>query len=216
MNLTEIDPGDTIEFLRPINRGGGAPRLRSAGLHVSDIIRDLENRVTKPGKRRPVSDLSPSEKRRMGHYVEIGWAWEEMIRRAMLRSYYAGVNDRFCDPGELELDGIYGNPDWFDLEDACVEEFKATYRSSRRPIETDFWSWFVQIKAYCAMTATNWARLRVFFVNGNYRESGPQFRLWQIRFDEDEIERNWTMLRNHGLEMVSREGEEAGRGGVKI
>lgn len=198
MDILELVPEETIALLRgtPSPDGVTVAAPRSPGPHVSDILRDLENTVTKPGQRRPYDDLLPEERRRMGHYVEVGWAWEEIIRSAMLKSYYTGV-DRFVSPGELELDGIYGTPDWFDLDDQCVEEFKATYRSSRRPIERDFWHWMVQIRAYCKMTGTNWARLRIFFVNGNYRESGPQFKLYQIRFDDVELDRNWTMLRRH-------------------
>jgi hypothetical protein len=198
MEILELDPEMTVETLRgaPVSPSE-KPKFRASGLHVSDIIRHIENTITKPGKRPRVSDLSHEERRRMGRYTEVGWMWEEVIRSAMKRTYYSGIK-RFEDVGELESDGIYGNPDWFDTEDWCVEEFKATYRSSRRPIGSDFWSWFVQIKAYCHLTETRFARLRVFFVNGDYRESGPQFKLWQLSFEVKELESNWGMLRREG------------------
>lgn len=198
MEILELDPEMTVEALRgaPVHAGEKA-KVRAEGLHVSDIIRYIENTVTKPGKRPKVSDLTHEERRRMGRYVEVGWMWEEVIRNAMKRTYYSGV-DRFEDPGEIESDGIYGNPDWFDTEDWMVEEFKATYRSSRRPIGRDFWSWFVQIKAYCHLTDTRFARLRTFFVNGDYRESGPQFKLWQLSFEKSEVKLNWDLLRREG------------------
>ena len=204
MQILELDPEMTVESLRgaPV-LNGASPKVRATGLHVSDIIRHIENTITKPGKRPNISTLTEEERRRMGRYVEVGWMWEDVIRSAMVRTYYAGVT-RFEDPGELESDGIYGNPDWFDTEDWCVEEFKATYRSSRRPISSDFWSWFVQIKAYCHMTGTRHARLRVFFVNGDYRASGPQFKLWQLTFEHKEIESNWAMIVREGDKCAGR------------
>ena len=196
MNLVELSPEETIAAIRSAPKVDGVSLARSTGLHVTDIIRDIENRLTKPGKRRPYDELTAEEKKRMGAYVEGGWAWEEALRRAMLVTYYRGL-ERFISVGEIELDDIFGTPDWFDTDDGCVEEFKATWRSSRRPIETDFWHWWVQIKAYCHMTDTRFARLRVFFVNGDYRDSGPQFKLWQAKFEKMELDKNWDMLRKH-------------------
>lgn len=200
MTLTELQPEETIPSVRPAPDIGGHALVRSPGPHVSDIIRDLEHRITKPGKRRPYDELLPEERKRMGAHVEMGWAWEEIVRAAMLRTYYRGL-DRFVSVGEVELDGIFGTPDWVDCEDVCVEEFKATWRSSRRQIQVDYWHWFVQMKAYCRMLDMRIARLRVFFVNGDYRDSGPQFRLWQIEFSLLELDKNWSMLLQHSKRM---------------
>lgn len=172
---------------------------RSSGVHVSEIIRSIENEVTKKGKRKPQQELSEDERRRMGAYTSAGFAWEEIIRRHLVEMQITS-NDRYSSPGEVERDGIFGTPDWFDIEDFCVEEFKCTWRSSRRDISADFWSWWVQIKAYCWMLGVETARLRVFFVNGDYRESGPQIRQWQASFDEAELKANWKMLVQHAKE----------------
>jgi hypothetical protein len=171
---------------------------RSSGVHVSEIIRSIENDVTKPGQRRKFEDLTMDEKRRMGAYVSGGFAWEEILRRAIVEMYIDSAT-RFISPGELECDGIFGTPDWLDTDDWVIEEFKCTWRSSRRTrnIEQDFWAWFVQIKAYCHMVQTTTARLRVFFVNGDYRNSGPQFKQWQIEFTPEELVMNWQMLHQH-------------------
>lgn len=173
---------------------------RSPGVHVSDVIRDIENVVTKPGKRRPTEELSRDERRRMGAYVHGGFAWEEVIRRAVV-SMYLAHEGRFVAPGELCCDGLVGTPDWYDTEDDCIEEFKATWRSSRRDIEHEFRSWWYQIMAYCFMADTRGARLRVFFVNGNYAESGPQIKQWQCVFTGQELEMNWKMLTMHAKGM---------------
>ena len=200
MEILELEPEETVAILRGDPSRSPSAAERHPGLHVSDIIRDIENTTTKVGKRPPVARLSPEELKRMGSYVEVGWMWERVIRNAMCATYYAVVA-RYESLGEIELDGIYGNPDWFDVIDFAVEELKATYRSSRRPIDADFWSWFVQVKAYCKMTETRLARLRVFFVNGDYRQSGPQFKLWRLEFEQAELDKNWDMLRKHGEKM---------------
>lgn len=174
---------------------------RSEGCHVSQIIRSIENEVLKPGQRKPLEELTSDEKRRMGAYTTGGWAWEEVIREAVVKMYLAN-DSRFIPVGELEEDGIYGTPDWFDAEDWCVEEFKATWRSSRRlsNFDEEFWSWLAQIKAYCHMIGTLSAKLRVFFVNGDYRSSGPQVRMFHLEFDEEEVESNWQMILNYARE----------------
>ena len=191
MDLIELRTDATI--FRP------AGPHRSEGCHVSEIIRSIENDVTRPGKRKPISELTGEERRRMGAYVHGGFAWEEIIRRAVVEMYLAS-EDRFMSPGEFELDGIYGTPDWIDTEDWAIEEFKCTWRSSRRPITENFWAWWVQIKAYCRMAGVETARLRVFFVNGDYRESGPQIKMYQASFTDEELKDNWHMLLEHARE----------------
>lgn len=213
MQITEVSSDELLAVIsRPPTSVGvdGQPYVRSSGVHVSDIIRDLENKVTKPGKRPRMTDLMPEEKKRMGHYTSMGWAWEDIIREAMIRKAMSepdGV-ERYMRLGEVEMDGIYASPDLFDIQDFCVDEFKATWRSMRRKIETDFWSWLVQTKAYCKMTHTNWARISVFWVCGDYRASGPQVKRYEIRYDDAEIQRNWDMLRGHADRMETANGRK--------
>jgi len=187
---------DDVEQL-VLNQLPTAPRTVSPA-HVSNIIRDIENAVLKPGQRRPYDELSKSERQRLGTYASVGWAWEDAIRDALVSSgLHPLSSDRYQPVGQLSLDGIYGSPDGFDTVDCCVEEFKATWRSSNRPLDPDFWHWLVQIKAYCKMLTVNWARLRVFYVNGNYRESGPQIKQFRLEWSQLEIDDNWKMLRGH-------------------
>src|SRR5439155_418978 len=40
------------------------------------------------------------------------------------------------------------------------------------------------------------ARLRVFYIVGDWKGSGPQMRAWQCYFDEREIEETWAMVLN--------------------
>lgn len=176
-------------------------RDRSA-LHVSDIIRHIENTVTKPGQRPSRSDMSKEELRRMGNYAQMGFVWEQLVRDALAPLLYDAHGHELVSPGPVERDGIVGTPDRLDLANESVEETKATWRSSRRPIDTDFWPWWVQIKAYCHMLRVQSATLPVFFVNGDYRNSGPQMRKWYAEFTREELEMNWDMLKRAGEEMT--------------
>lgn len=194
MRVIELESGKIVGPSGPDGPGSIDAR-RSPGAHVSELIRQISNSVLMKGQRKHMEELSPSEKSRMGVYVAMGWAWEAIVREALVRPLYGtSLEGKFMSPGELTLDGISGTPDWLDSEEGVLEEFKATWRSSARPLDPDFWSWLVQIKAYCKMLQTREARLRCFFVNGNYRESGPQVKYFQLTFGKQEISDNWDML----------------------
>lgn len=194
MRVIELESGKILGPSGPEGPGSIDAR-RSPGAHVSELIRQISNAVIYPGKRQPFETLSPAEKARMGTYVTMGWAWEAMVRDALIKPIYGtSLEERFVSPGELTLGGIAGTPDWVDTQDGVLEEFKATWRTSRRPLDPDYWSWLVQIKAYCKMLQTREARLRVFYVNGDYRESGPQVKYYHIIFGKQEIQDNWDML----------------------
>ena len=200
LKILELSTEDLTSPLEMAREQGGPRTASTKDLsHVSEIIRDIQNKVTHKGKRKAYDDLTADERRRMGNYTSMGWAFERVIEAALrdVWSVYFRSRDRYQKPGELVLDGICGTPDWIDLQDWTVGEFKATWRSSRRSIEVDFWSWLCQIKAYCKLLATKSARLYVFFVNGDYRESGPQLKAYAIQFTDAEIEENWQMLLQH-------------------
>lgn len=193
MKVVDLDP-EQVKSLVLTPHSVRAP----GPAHVSNIIRDISNTVLKPGQREKYDDLSPAEKQRMGNYTAMGWAWEQIIRRGMLEAgLVPGNGERFQCPGPLYLHGIHGTPDWLDTEAWENVEFKATWRSSTRPLDPDFWEWLCQFKAYCKMLTCTSTRLLVYYVNGDYRESGPQYRDIRIVFSPLEIEDNWSMLVNH-------------------
>lgn len=177
-----------------------SPAPRSAGFHISNILRDIENRLLKRGQRKPYDDLTDQEKSRMGKYTEMGFIWEVVVesvwkRRMLSRRKEAGAIRQT----EIERDGIYmtldavipGKP-WI------VEEYKATWLSSRHPIEgPKFWYWREQQKGYCGAVDTNRSNLFVFHVNGDYRESGPQAKAWEIEWSPRELAENWQMVTRH-------------------
>jgi len=165
---------------------------RSVGrIHVSEVIRWIDNRVIHRGERKPYDEMSPSEKKRMGSYTSMGWLWEDLLENSLAPVFGAA---EYIKTGEIELDGIVGTPDGLELSGLTVDEMKATWRSSRRPIETDFWNWLTQVKAYCFMLRLQRVSLRVFFVNGDYRDSGPQVKQFDIEFTERELQDNWRMI----------------------
>lgn len=183
-----------------INTGGldlTPPSVRSPGTHVSDVIRDLMNTIIKPGERNPYDTLSPAEKKRLGNYASGGWAWEQVIRDGLNQARVAaGIPPNYHHLGELECDGLYGTPDWYDGERNRDVEFKCTWRSSLRPIE-DFWEWLTQIRAYCYMLDVTEAEIHALFINGDYRESGPEYKAWHLEFEPFELKENWSMLKMH-------------------
>ena len=197
MKVVELDPEQVKSLvLAPTSVRAPGPA------HVSNIIRDISNTVLKPGQREKYDDLSPAERQRMGNFTSVGWAWEQVIRRGMLDAGagprgYINDDERFQCPRPLHLDGIHGTPDWLDIVAWENVEFKATWRSSTRPLDPDFWEWTTQFKAYCKLLACTSTRLLVFYVNGDYRESGPQYKDIRIVFSQLEIEDNWEMLKLH-------------------
>ncbi len=165
---------------------------RSPGLHVSDIIKDImqrlaPNRFGKPDQ--PQEDL-PFTK------FEVGFAWEELMGR-MLGSRMVPTAS-IIRPGEIEMDGIYMTPDWFDVERYRPVETKATWATARRNIDDPFfWHWIVQVKAYAKGCGAVEAQICAFFIMGDYHGNFPLVRIWNLKFTKLEIDENWHMLVAH-------------------
>lgn len=195
MRITDVTTDEFRSMVLAYPQTPGPVPARSSGVHVSDIIRDIDNTLLHKGQRQKYDELSPSEKLRMGAHTSMGWAWEEVVRHALraVRPKIEGV----VPAGELTLDGIHGTPDGIFESEWALDEFKATWRSSSRPLDPDFWSWLVQMKAYCKMLQMSRAYLSVFWVCGDYRESGPFTQQFRIEFSQLEIDDNWDMLLNH-------------------
>jgi hypothetical protein len=59
--------------------------------------------------------------------------------------------------------------------------------------------WLSQTKSYCALVPgvkCLRAYLHVFYVMGNYRGSGPEYRRYRLDFTQAEIDANWRLLCN--------------------
>lgn len=172
-------------------RDGGLiamPRGGTEDRHVSVVIRNL---CLKLGH----FDQSDPD------YVlfELGSAFEDAIARALAERWARAHPDRFVRIGELELDGLLGNPDLYDFVDSAICEMKLTKLSaSQDPEGEKFWKYWVQCAAYCKMMDVNLARLHICHINGNYRDNrSPIYHVWERRFTQRELDMNWKMLVSH-------------------
>lgn len=186
------------------------PSGRSAGLHLGEVFRDIENRALKQGQRLKYHQLRPEEQARMGRYVEVGFIWEMLVEWGWRHRMGARRRNRVVSQVEMEADGIIMTPDGFDPiddlgidENGVVEEYKATWRTSRRwaeDPESNFWEWLERVKCYCRVHGTRRCRFFILWVNGDYKESGPQSWVIELLFTQREIEEAWAMaIRHRGL-----------------
>lgn len=171
---------------------------RSPGTHVSHVIHDL---CIKLGHYERTGGLPPMTRLQLGQALE----------HAIIDRYQQHEPDRYVKPGELHKDGLYGTPDLLDTLDYLVHEMKLTWMSAKNgddPASEKFWKYWVQVKGYCWMLETNMAMLHVCFVNGYYthgKDDGPEYRVWQAVFTEQELWENWKMLLS-GAERLRKEG----------
>jgi hypothetical protein len=198
---------------------------RSPGVHQSDLIRDLENTVLKPGQRRADVDISDSEREALNRYRELGLMWEIVLEAVWRKRRITNLDPRkFLRQVEIEHDGVFKTVDAIHIPDWRVLEFKLTFRSSGRtgfpdpPAESrefsdgeissftsEFWAWMAQIKGNCLGHGTRLASLFVLFVNGAYHPPIPQTRRFDFIFDDQDLIDNWRMLKNHE-KVMRREG----------
>lgn len=91
------------------------------------------------------------------------------------------------------------------VERPILHEIKLTWKSSRSGSEhpheriSKEWLWYAQTKAYCWMASMAGypvltSHLHVYWVNGSYRGSGPEFRTYELLFTEDELRANWRVV----------------------
>jgi hypothetical protein len=166
---------------------------RSKGIHVSTVV----NYIAKERGYLPRMDkIFPVV------WGQLGKAFENSIARSY-RIHYPG---RFVDLGELELDGIYGTPDLYDLEQDCIDEIKLAWLGSKRtPADKKFWRYIAQLKSYCRMADTRIGRLKVCHLFSDYAGSPPCYRQYLFRFSKFDLASNWALIKSTG-EMMVEEG----------
>lgn len=185
---------DTSKQLDLSALGEAVSGPRSPGVHVSSIWRDIESTLGVYEKR-----TDEESKRRGLTYQLGGFLWEEVYAHAFVSIYGKSWPGNLVVHKEVERDGIVGSPDILDMVEERVIDTKATWKSSNKleNLEKNFWSWVVQQKAYCAMTGWRRGRIVAYFVNGDYRDSGPQVKQIDLEFSEQEVEETWKMLKAH-------------------
>lgn len=177
------------------NIRGGFERL--PGLHVSGVIRDLDNKL----KMSPYSGKEPIFN--LDNAAHVGFLWEDMLSRVWVDSL--GMR-----PLEIEVDGIIGSPDGIKQDEdwgLIVEEYKCTWLSSSKE-PTDVWRYVRQSQAYCYMVGTQYCLFHVLYLNGDYKFSSseddiPCYNRFMVCYEEEELVRNWRMLVTHAQTMQS-------------
>lgn len=161
---------------------------RSDGLHLSQIYNDIEATLA------PREEMEESQ---LSNYRAGGFLWERLFSSAMADSIRGGDIVR---PGEFAVDGIAGSPDNLRIDPWRVIETKCTWRSVQKfddHMEKFMWTWLVQMKGYCRMVGALQAELYCFFINGDYRGSGPLPRGLLLSWSQLEIDENWRMITGH-------------------
>jgi len=169
-------------------------RTRTAGVHLTDIIHDMEKSI---GHNRNPRAMGEDK---LCLYQTVGYLWEDVLTKVINAERSWAISPGLVRPGEIELDGIIMTPDAVDFaaeEGPVLEEWKVTWRSMARDLESENWHWFVQMKAYCHALKLTRANLRILYVNGDYKPTIPKPQGYAIEFTQRELEENFQMVCNH-------------------
>lgn len=190
-----IERVDDDDLLARLGQSSG-PRTRDV-LHVSTIYKSLMERL----QPKRFDSSKPMDMRR----IETGLLFETMLEQALAEKFST------VRPGEIiSPEGVYMSPDGVNPAEGAGEEYKCTWMSSRVKDGTTpytdengqpnmkYLHWFIQVKAYAKYLSTDTFLLRVLHINGDYTYPlAPQFLTHRIRFTQQELDENWTMLTNH-------------------
>ena len=162
---------------------------RSAGLHLTPIIHDLEQSI------KPRDEWCTQEE--LAFFGAGGFLWERVFAKCHAEAIATGDIVR---PGEFELDGIIGSPDLIRISDWTLIETKHPWKSVTKfdnHFDKFFWAWTVQIACYLKMIGSNTAELHAFFVCGDWRPPIPQVRSVRMEFTDQELDEYWSMILRH-------------------
>lgn len=183
------------EHFQPFQQEWRSKAEDTGKIHLSDIAKYVEWKLALSKPVKAVDwDLTLA--------AAVGFLWEDLLS-LVLHERYA------CRIGEIELDGIVGSPDGLSdndplrIEQVVNEEYKATWKSANSPPE-DNWYWMCQFKSYCKMLGVHVTVLRVLYINGDYRGSGPMYRVFRIQFTDEELDENWNLILDHRNEMLEK------------
>lgn len=168
-------------------------RTRTKGCHLTDIIHDMEKAIGKDRNPRAMGE------EKLELYRTVGFLWEDVLTRVINSGRSWAISPGLIRPGEIELDGIWMTPDAVDfgVTPPVLEEWKVTWRSAGRDLESENWHWFVQMKAYCHALKLTRANLRILYVNGDYKPTVPRPQGYAIEFNQRELEEAWQMICAH-------------------
>jgi len=170
---------------------------REDGLHLGHVVKSLMDNSGLGYKGEGFSDMELT--------AEIGLLWERALSKIMREKYAPR-------PPQLLIDGIWMSPDGVSTNDPLgslsvgldpdgevplvVEEYKATWRSTNKSPVDNFY-YMCQVKSYCRAVGTTVVVMHIFHLMGDYKGSGPVYRVARITFTEWELEQNWEMIIKH-------------------
>lgn len=174
---------------------------RHEGVHLSEVVKSLQESAGLGYKGEGFSDMELT--------AEIGLLWERVLSKVMREKYAVR-------PPQIQKDGIWMSPDGVSSNDdllsalsigpdplgivpMVLEEYKCTWQSSKRsPVENFYY--MCQVKSYCHALELDTVIMRIFHIMGDYRGSGPLYRVARIRFTKYELDQNWAMVIGHQKE----------------
>jgi hypothetical protein len=117
---------------------------------------------------------------------------------------------------EVVVDDIAMTPDGFDAEALRLEEYKFTWYSMKKWLdptirESHFRHWFEATKGYCRALGVRTVRFYIAFAGGDYSwkpGGGPQVRVFDVTYTEEELEDNWDMIRRGYFLVLSEKTAE--------
>ena len=161
---------------------------RTPGLHLSQIIRSILQSL-EPAKYKdgPVDML----------YADPGFTFERVLETA-----WSSRRANLVRPGEIECDGIICSPDYLDFDgpdpEPVLVESKMTEMSMVGcPTDPKFRKWLWQIAGYCYALDVTKSRLHVLWMRGDYKEVRRAYEVFEIVWEQEELDRTWAMLVQH-------------------
>lgn len=170
--------------------------VRSGGLHLSHIIRSIEETYYKQFKG------DGMESQALESYRMVGFLFERALYDIVLK------DAQIQRLGEFEKDGVVCTPDAINLTTGRGIESKCTFRSMAHDATDErgeFGSWWTQMKGYAEVLGIYDWDLWVTFMCGDYKANRrPTMRHWEIGFTVEEVRANWKMITNHGKWMIEK------------
>jgi hypothetical protein len=183
---------------------------RSPGIHVSDLLKSMAVRMGK------LDDDSEEEEDSLELRMMLGLAWEEWLAKQLTKQFPSILFHN----GELVQDSIIGTPDAYEPMSNVIHEFKLTWKTSLRDVESQ-WMWISQCKSYCYLSREMTkeldnadcleAWLHVMYVNGDYNGSGPQYRIYQLPFTRQEVDSLWSQMTKEKQRVMEGKANEQWR-----
>jgi hypothetical protein len=202
MQYVSIQPLINLEDInKALARGVPARSVhRSKGTHLTQIIQRM-NKESGRLKEKVVfgrNTFDPLDEDDLPLCMFVGMSVESLLLRM-----YPWLEQI----GEISSDGVAMSPDAVafnsdrhllspDKKVTILNEFKATWKSSRRAVEEHV-SYLQQIKPYCRALQTVHAILWIFHVIGDYKfgdGDGPCLYQHHIKFSPWELESSWAEI----------------------